>query len=754
METINLTTNLKLQKPTSDEKYNVQTQNTNMDILDSSIKSLQDKDATLTKQTDFTLHTSSKNNPHNVTKEQLGLSNLINQRQIPAIQTAVTDGGIPIFDSNGYTLKDSGYTIGKSVPEDAEFTDTLYVHPESGVDVGKYTKVSVDSNGHVIYGSNPTTIHEYGITDAAPINHSHVAAEVGADPAGSADTALINAKDYTDNKLSAIGVKGESEITYRTGQVNITKGNIGLENVENKSSSTIRNEITKANVVSALGYTPETNGAYENATAYTDVKIADLINGAPSTLDTLKEIADAMDENQTVVESLEAAVGTKANDIDFQAHKNNTTVHLTSAEHTEFTDANCKKHTHSNKSIIESITQELIDAWNSAVAHISDTIKHITATERTNWNAAKTHADSAHAPSNAQKNSEITKAEIEAKLTGIVNTHSHPAQMQVVADLLSTVTGSALDATMGKVLNDKIVTFQQSFRDGCDAIMAAVTAKGATPASNSVSDIVAAINSLTDTHDATMNAAAQLLTGYTAYSKGVKYTGTMVNRGAVTSSINAGGSYIIPVGYHNGSGKVTGNTLASQTSATAVAANLTNGKTAWVNGARITGTGADNTSNYNSGYSAGVVAADGRANPGSTNYITGYNAGVTAGKNSIATAWFSQVDTNLYVTKHDEQVSGANNFAQRYIEVDVKKITSKYASLTANHFLFVTTKFHYWQWDNAGSNPPDPKPINTVLSYVPSTGILTIKHIWSSSNQSPNGGGQFGAAEWKVYILA
>lgn len=36
--------------------------------------------------------------------------------------------------------------------------------------------------------------------------------------------------------------------------------------------------------------------------------------------------------------------------------------------------------------------------------HKADTTAHITSTERTNWNAAKTHADSAHAPSNAEKN--------------------------------------------------------------------------------------------------------------------------------------------------------------------------------------------------------------------------------------------------------------------------------------------------------------------------------------------------------------
>ena len=38
------------------------------------------------------------------------------------------------------------------------------------------------------------------------------------------------------------------------------------------------------------------------------------------------------------------------------------------------------------------------------ISHIGDSVKHITSTERTNWNAAKTHADSAHAPSSAQAN--------------------------------------------------------------------------------------------------------------------------------------------------------------------------------------------------------------------------------------------------------------------------------------------------------------------------------------------------------------
>lgn len=99
-------------------------------------------------------------------------------------------------------------------------------------------------------------------------------------------------------------------------------------------------------------------------------------------------------------------------------------------------------------------------------------------------------------------------------------------------------------------------------------------------------------NPLTGTLALTGDAAdSQVLAGKTYYNTDAKTkrTGSMPNRGAVSQALNAGGSYVIPAGYHNGAGKVTANGLAGQTSATAVAADILNGKTAWVNGSKVTG---------------------------------------------------------------------------------------------------------------------------------------------------------------------
>lgn len=67
-------------------------------------------------------------NPHKVTKSDIGLNNVTNDRQMKGLNSGTTQDHVIVFGADGYTPKDSGFTIGKSVPEDAEFTDTKPVN--------------------------------------------------------------------------------------------------------------------------------------------------------------------------------------------------------------------------------------------------------------------------------------------------------------------------------------------------------------------------------------------------------------------------------------------------------------------------------------------------------------------------------------------------------------------------------------------------------------------------------------------------
>lgn len=71
--------------------------------------------------------------------------------------------------------------------------------------------------------------------------------------------------------------------------------------------------------------------------------------------------------------------------------------------------------------------------------------------------------------------------------------------------------------------------------------------------------------------------AAEILASKTAYVGSSKVTGTMVNNGAVTGTISAKAQqYTVPVGYHDGSGKVS---ISSTEQAKIIPANIRQGIT-------------------------------------------------------------------------------------------------------------------------------------------------------------------------------
>lgn len=62
--------------------------------------------------------------------------------------------------------------------------------------------------------------------------------------------------DEVKKLISSIDNKYNSHILNKSNPHKVTKEQIGLSNVENKSSATIRSELTKENIVDGLGYTP------------------------------------------------------------------------------------------------------------------------------------------------------------------------------------------------------------------------------------------------------------------------------------------------------------------------------------------------------------------------------------------------------------------------------------------------------------------------------------------------------------------
>lgn len=218
----------------------------------------------------------------------------------------------------------------------------VYSHPNSGVSAGTYKSVTVNAQGHVTGGSNPTTLSGFGITDA----------ETKTD----ASAKLTEAKSYADT-----------------------------------AATTAANKVKN-----------------------------DLLNGAGTAYDTLKELGDLIDDNVDAIEALESVAAGKADKthghaiadvsglqsaLDGKAAASHGT-HVSYSTTAPVMDGTASAG--SASTVARSDHKHPTDTSRASKTefdtHTSNTTVHITSTERTNWNAAKTHADSAHAPSDAEKN--------------------------------------------------------------------------------------------------------------------------------------------------------------------------------------------------------------------------------------------------------------------------------------------------------------------------------------------------------------
>ncbi len=164
-----------------------------------------------------------------------------------------------------------------------------------------------------------------------------------------------------------------------------------------------------------------------------------------------------------------------------------------------------------------------------------------------------------------------------------------------------------------------------------------------------------------------------VLSGSTFYSNSLtRQTGSMPNNGAINGTLNCGESKTIPAGYTSG-GRITANSLASQTQGTATADNISNGMTAWVNGQLVTGNGKD--------------------------------------------------VSNVKVTP--VKISLLNDYVYEQTNIDIKNFYTDYNKLTIDDFGYEAyLDFTLYQGDG---NPGNHKEIDPAMSYDPNTGILTVE---------------------------
>ena len=59
-------------------------------------------------------------------KNEVGLGNVTNDKQVKGLATGTSVNHVVTWGADGYTVKDSGFTIESNVPANAKFTDTTY----------------------------------------------------------------------------------------------------------------------------------------------------------------------------------------------------------------------------------------------------------------------------------------------------------------------------------------------------------------------------------------------------------------------------------------------------------------------------------------------------------------------------------------------------------------------------------------------------------------------------------------------------
>jgi hypothetical protein len=358
------------------------------------------------------------------------------------------DSTLPANGGNADTV--NYHTVETNIPPNALFITASERAKLSTVETNAEVNNVSDSNATNLTDGGDTNLHFHS-SDRNRNNHTGTQlASTISDFANTvkntaltglsvATNAIISASDTILTALGKLQKQISDNLSTLTNHINsasnphsVTKSQIGLEDVDNKSSETIRNEITSQNIMNALGYTPLNSNLKGTANG-----LAELDSSGKISSTQLPSYVDDVLEGKYIS-------STVFNDINGNLY--------TPESGKIYIDINYNKTYRWSGTIYSEIGSDLALGETSSSAYRGDRGK-----------IAYDHSQSAHAPSDAQKNSDITKSEIEAKLTGLITTHNHDSNYYTeneINNLLSDKANKAIATTEADGLmstEDKIV---------------------------------------------------------------------------------------------------------------------------------------------------------------------------------------------------------------------------------------------------------------------------------------------------------
>ena len=221
--------------------------------------------------------------------------NVIGGDGITANADNITVDGTVLRTTGNGVVSGSAQISGQSVTSPAAIYDNSGTPTlRSGITQGELqTALGVDASGTVNY-TLPTNLAGDDIDiDTTPLTGATVISDLD-----------INITTDTSGRVT----DANGSVATRT----LTAANLSLGNVTNESKGTMFTSPTFTGTPLAPTAAANTNTTQIATTAYVQTELTDLIGGAPGTLDTLNELAAAINDDSDYASTLTTALGTKA----------------------------------------------------------------------------------------------------------------------------------------------------------------------------------------------------------------------------------------------------------------------------------------------------------------------------------------------------------------------------------------------------------------------------------------------------------